>query len=80
MTSSCVTITSGEPNGHYDENHWADVNKTSFYQKSKLLAEKALWEIHKSQAEDHHTEMVVVMPSLLFGPTIVDNLGPLSYS
>jgi nucleoside-diphosphate-sugar epimerase len=80
LTSSCITITGNAPNGDYNDDHWTDINKIGFYPKSKWLAEKALWELHKKQEGEHKTEMVVIMPSLIFGPTIVDNTGALSYS
>lgn len=79
-TGSCITITGNMPNGSYADDHMTDVAKISHYPKSKLLAEKALWELHKAQAGEQKTEIVVVMPSLLFGPTAVDNKNELSYS
>jgi dihydroflavonol-4-reductase len=80
VTSSCITIVASMPNGSYNDDDWADVTKTSHYAKSKILAEKALWELYKAQDPNHKTEVVAIMPSLLLGPTVNDNVGELSYS
>ncbi len=75
-----MTITSNMPDGSYTDDHITDINKISHYAKSKLLAEQALWDLYKAQARDRKTEVVVVMPSLLLGPTAKDNKGELTYS
>ena len=52
-----------------DEGHWGDPAKCAHYPKSKILAERAIWEIYNKQNLQHyHTEVVSVLPSLVLGP------------
>lgn len=80
-TGSCITITSNRPSGSYTEDgrYTCHIYKATTPNPSYSL-EKALWELHKAQTGDHKTEIVVAMPSLLFGPTVIDNKGDLSFS
>lgn len=70
FTSSCLTLMFG--NGHkpvLTEEDWADPTKCAHYPKSKILAERALWELYNKQdLTGPHTEIVSVLPSLVLGP------------
>lgn len=53
---------------------WGDPNKCAHYPKSKILAEKAIWEIYNEQnLQQHHTEVVSVLPSLVLGPGLTNH-------
>lgn len=81
FTSSCLTITAGANNGStLNEDNWPDPSCTSNYTKSKILAERTLWDLYKSQdLSSPHTEITSILPSLMFGPCPID-LGFLSFS
>lgn len=52
-----------------NEDDWADPTKCAHYPKSKILAEKALWELYNKQdLTKQHTDIVSVLPSLVLGP------------
>ena len=46
---------------------WGNPAKASPYPKSKILAEKAAWELHASWAEPK-PELVTVLPGFVMGP------------
>jgi len=53
----------------FNEDDWSDPAKCSHYPKSKVLAEKALWELYHAQdLKSAHTDIVSVLPSLVLGP------------
>ena len=71
FTSSCLSLYFGHEKELLDEGMWADPTKCTHYSKSKILAEKAIWDIYYSQNLQHqHTEMVSALPSLVFGPGV----------
>lgn len=45
------------------------------YSKSKVLAEKAAWELVKSNDVPGSLELAVINPSLVIGPTLSPNVG-----
>ncbi len=68
FTSSCLTILFAEGNETriLDENDWSDVTKCFHYPKSKILAEKAAWNIYEKNKDK--IQFVSVLPSLVLGP------------
>jgi dihydroflavonol-4-reductase len=69
FTSSCLTLFFGNEEKLLTEDDWADPSKCSHYPKSKILAERALWELYNKQdLKGQHTEIVSVLPSLVLGP------------
>jgi len=69
FTSSCLTLFFGNEGKILNEDDWADPTKCAHYPKSKILAEKALWELYNAQdLKSAHTEIVSVLPSLVLGP------------
>lgn len=69
FTSSCLTLYFGNEERTFNEDDWADPTKTANYPKSKILAEKVLWELYHAQdLKSAHTDIVSVLPSLVLGP------------
>lgn len=56
----------GNPPGEYDESTWGDATKCSHYPKSKILAEKKVWEFYEAHKKE--IEVCVVNPSMVIGP------------
>jgi nucleoside-diphosphate-sugar epimerase len=56
----------GNPPGEYDEKTWGDETKCSHYPKSKILAEKKVWEFYEKNKNS--IEVAVVNPSMVIGP------------
>lgn len=55
----------------YSEDDWSDVKACGAYEKSKTLAEKAAWEYLHSLPQEERFELVVINPSLILGPSMV---------
>jgi nucleoside-diphosphate-sugar epimerase len=76
LTSSMVAVTgdSYENDKVYTEDDWADLNTSSSYTRSKILAEKTAWEfVSERQANnDPCFELVVLNPGLITGPVLHD--------
>lgn len=75
VTSSGLTIMMRKPDNRkqvYNEDDWSDLEVLGTYEKSKLLAEKAAWDFQKALPEAERFELVVVIPSLVQGPSILD--------
>lgn len=67
VTSSTVAIHDPPEDGVvYTAKDWSDVDRIDTYSKSKVLAEKAAWKV----VEGTGMELVVINPSLVFGPTL----------
>jgi nucleoside-diphosphate-sugar epimerase len=67
VTSSCLTLLFGNEGQLLTEEHWADPNKCpAAYPKSKILAEKAAWDLWEKNKDK--IEFATVLPSLVFGP------------
>ncbi|MEE2945772.1 MAG: NAD-dependent epimerase/dehydratase family protein [Pseudomonadota bacterium] len=85
LTSSCAAIygdnadVAKAPNGRLDESVWNTSSNLSHnaYSFSKTEAEKAAWEIAKSQ---DRWKLVVVNPSLVAGPALQDRPTSESFS
>ncbi len=65
VTSSIAAVYSGVYKGTFDESCWGDTDNCSTYEKSKILAERALWELPKGE-----TQVVAINPGLVLGPGI----------
>jgi len=52
VTSSCLTLLFGNEGQLLSEEHWADPNKCpAAYPKSKILAEKAAWDLYEKNKD-----------------------------
>lgn len=78
LTSSVAAIygdnadVQGLPNSCIDESLWNTTSSLTHnpYQYSKMAAEKAAWEIHKTQQQ---WDLVTINPSLVLGPALAKN-------
>jgi len=61
----------------YTESDWGDSNTAFIYVKSKILAEKAAWDFVEKKKKNNENvfELVVVNPSLVYGPLLLDITG-----
>lgn len=78
MTSSVAAITdTHDGRTHYTEGDWSDTEhpKTTAYYKSKTLAEKHAWDLINSQASVGATELSVINPSVVIGPSLTNDIG-----
>jgi dihydroflavonol-4-reductase len=78
LTSSVAAITdTHDGKTIYSEEDWTDTDhpKTSAYYKSKALAEKLAWELISNQEGKDKTELTVINPSAVLGPTLTDDIG-----
>jgi nucleoside-diphosphate-sugar epimerase len=74
VTSSGLTISVRKRENHKDmltEADWSDVEICPPYDKSKLLAERAAWDYWNGLPADDRFELVVVIPGLIQGPTLI---------
>jgi nucleoside-diphosphate-sugar epimerase len=67
-TSSLDTVTQDSSTEHRvrTEEDWSDLAQCSAYGKSKVLAEKAAWDI----ADKHGMELATVLPGAIIGPLL----------
>ena len=76
LTSSTVAVVGlagdqGNPKDHvYTEKDWANEATGTTYEKSKVRAEKAAWDLVKQLDESKRFELVSVCPGLLEGPIL----------
>lgn len=78
LTSSIAAITdTHDGKTVYSEEDWTDTNhpKTSAYYKSKALAEKLAWDLISKQTSQNKTELSVINPSAVLGPTLTNDIG-----
>ncbi|XP_046852900.1 phenylacetaldehyde reductase-like [Xenia sp. Carnegie-2017] len=70
LTSSLVAIFKGnQDKGHMlTEKNWAVLESCQPYEKSKLLAEQAAWDIVKHLPDKEQFELVTINPGLVIGP------------
>jgi nucleoside-diphosphate-sugar epimerase len=73
LTSSTAAITSGhdrrDPRVH-TEDDWADPDRSTAYQQSKTLAERAAWRLVDELPPERRFELVAVNPGLVLGPVL----------
>lgn len=68
LTSSIVAISEPQQKGKvYTPADWSSLKGAFPYQKSKILAEQKAWELAKQYPK---TELCVVAPGLVFGPSL----------
>ena len=73
ITSSIAAISGGlliTKDTPYTEEDWVDYSLIHGYEKSKVLAERAAWDFVEKLDEDKKFELVVVNPSIIFGPPL----------
>jgi len=77
MTSNfgAIGYSHKNPNTMITENEWTDPNEKglSYYNKSKVLAEKAAWDFIKS--EGGNLEFTTINPTAIFGPALGKDLS-----
>ena len=76
MTSSFSAVGYGHNKEVYDESDWTDPSKNiGAYNKSKALAERAMWDHLDSLPESDQIEAVAINPTLVVGPSLSDDMG-----
>lgn len=78
LTSSGASITdTHDGKTHFTEADWTDVNhpKTTAYYKSKTLAEKRAWDLIDAQTGAKKTELSVMNPTVVLGPSVSADIG-----
>ena len=78
LTSSGASITdTHDGKTHFTEEDWTDVNhpKTTAYYKSKTLAEMHAWDLINEQTGKSKTELAVINPTVVLGPTLTEDIG-----
>lgn len=64
-------------NKTYNDQDWGNAETKDAYCKSKILAEKAAWDFvaEKKRKNENVFELVVINPTLIFGPVLNSSLG-----
>ena len=76
MTSSFSAIGYGHVKDVFDESHWTDTTqKIGAYNKSKAIAEKAMWDYLDSLKDKEKIEAVAINPTLVIGASLSDDVG-----
>jgi dihydroflavonol-4-reductase len=78
VTSSGASITdTHDGKTHFTEEDWTDTGhpKTTAYYKSKTLAERHAWHLINAQKGKNKTELSVINPTVVIGPTLTDDIG-----
>ena len=76
MTSSFSAIGYGYNKNVYDETDWTDPSRNiGAYNKSKAIAEKAMWDHLNSLPETMRIEAVAINPTLVVGPSLSEDMG-----
>ena len=76
MTSSFSAIGYGHAKDVFDESHWTDTTqKIGAYNKSKAIAEKAMWDYLDSLKDEEKIEAVAINPTLVIGASLSDDVG-----
>ena len=80
LTSSFAAIGyTPKPGAEYTEDDWTDPDMPGLppYPRSKTIAERAAWDF--IEREGGGTELVVVNPTFILGPTLTDRVGSSMY-
>ena len=78
LTSSGAAITdTHDGKTHFTEEDWTIVDhpKTTAYYKSKTLAEQHAWHLISAQTGKSKTELSVINPTVVVGPTLTKDIG-----
>ncbi|MDC3144192.1 aldehyde reductase [Pelagibacteraceae bacterium] len=76
MTSSFSAVGYGHVKDVFDESHWTDTTqKIGAYNKSKAIAEKAMWDYLDSLKDEEKIEAVAINPTLVIGASLSDDVG-----
>lgn len=72
LTSSCAAVYAGRLHEEkvFTEDDWSDEERCIPYEKSKLRAEKAAWELVKNLPDDEKFELAVINPGFILGPVL----------
>ncbi|CAJ0955699.1 unnamed protein product, partial [Mesorhabditis belari] len=79
QTSSTMAICDGNnpPKSKYDETDWTpiELQNSGWYTQSKVLAERAAWELWKSGELKNKFDFTVINPGFIVGPPLTDSTG-----
>ena len=76
MTSSFSAVGYGHVKDVFDESHWTDPSqKIGAYNKSKAIAERAMWDYLSELNEEDKIEAAAINPTLVVGPSLSDDMG-----
>ena len=76
MTSSFSAVGYGHAKNVFDESHWTDTTqKIGAYNKSKAIAEKAMWNYLADLNENEKIEAVAINPTLVIGASLSNDIG-----
>ncbi|CAH3128238.1 unnamed protein product [Pocillopora meandrina] len=72
LTSSCAAVYGGRAGEDhlFNEEDWASEEESIPYEKSKLMAERAAWELVKNLPDDEKFELCCINPGLILGPVL----------
>lgn len=72
LTSSCAAVYAGRAGEDhvFNEEDWASEENSIPYEKSKLRAERAAWELVKNLPDDEKFELCCINPGLILGPVL----------
>lgn len=70
LTSSTVAINSDRTSGTSGPGDWADPDNVGTYAKSKILAERAAWDLTRAQTGPAVMELTVINPGGIMGPSL----------
>ena len=70
LTSSTVAINSDRTSGTSGPGDWADPDNVGTYAKSKILAERAAWDLTRAQTGPDVMELTVINPGGIMGPSL----------
>ena len=70
LTSSTVAVSSSMESGIGGPDDWADPDKVGSYAKSKILAERAAWQLIEAHDGEDAMELVVINPGGIMGPSL----------
>ena len=68
-----MQMTKDKKKYYLSEEDWSDLSACTAYEKSKTLAEKAAWDYQKDLPENDRFELVVINPSLILGPPLIQS-------
>lgn len=78
VTSSVASITdTHDGKTNFTEEDWTDTDhpNTTAYFKSKTLAERHAWNLINAQTGEAKTELSVINPAVVLGPTLTEDIG-----
>ena len=76
MTSSFSAVGYGHVKDVFNESHWTDTTKKiGAYNKSKAIAEKAMWDYLNELDPENKIEAIAINPTLVVGASLSSDIG-----